>query len=487
MRLKIWLSTVAMMTSVPALAQQTPLVADGGFLATPIADCKTDLRYLNQVGGWQTAWPREWETAARASEFAAAIDRWQAMPAVLDEGIAKLRAGIAAGEMAPRAVVIRVHQQVRDLALALSDNDPKYFSDHDDGNAWNQLLTDTLLPALRNYETFLHTEYLPVARVNPGMSDWEGGGACFEKAALWWTTLDLSSEEIENIGNRILEDTRADLVASADEGTSFDQIMKHLRDGQKTDETTAESLIAISEAALQRAQDNTLSTFNHKASDGITVNEMPAHMQASFPAGFYQRPTDDAPAAYVINPSRAGERRLMAEVIAFHEGAPGHHLFFTYPRDTTWSGYNAGLLEGWAIYAEYLADEMGLYSSTFDRQGMMAKHLWAASRLVVEPGLHLHGWSRDDAINFMLENTVLSQTEIEIEVDRYIAMPGQSLSYMLGADYLLKVREDARTAMGDDFDLQGFHHIVLEPGVRPLPEVGTEIQRWSTGATDGQD
>ena len=99
----------------------------------------------------------------------------------------------------------------------------------------------------------------------------------------------------------------------------------------------------------------------------------------------------------------------MAEVIAFHEGIPGHHLFFAYPRERESSGYNSGILEGWAIYTEYLADEVGLYSSTLDRQGMMAKHLWAASRLVVEPGLHLDGWSRDQAIEFMLENTLLSR------------------------------------------------------------------------------
>jgi len=272
------------------------------------------------------------------------------------------------------------------------------------------------------------------------------------------------------------------LLASADDGEAFDDIMARLRKNQAEDTTTADALIAISQAALDRAEEQTLSVFAQKAGGDITVNEMPAHMQASFPAGFYQRPEGDAPAAYVINPSRPGERRLMAEVIAFHEGAPGHHLFFAYPRDTAFSGYNAGLLEGWAIYAEYLADEMGLYSSNFDRQGMIAKHLWAASRLVVEPGLHLHGWSREDAINFMLENTLLSRTEIEIEVDRYIAMPGQSLSYMLGADFLLTAREAARVAMGDAFDVRSFHDVVLAPGVRPLPDVGADIERWARDA-----
>lgn len=208
---------------------------------------------------------------------------------------------------------------------------------------------------------------------------------------------------------------------------------------------------------------------------------MPAHMQASFPAGYYVGPSDYPGAAgqYVINPSRPGERRLMAEAIAFHEGVPGHHLFFDYPRETQSEGFNAGLLEGWGLYAEYVADEMGLYSSTLDRQGMMAKHLWAASRLIVEPGLHLRGWSRDKAIDFMLENTLLSRTEIEIEVDRYIAMPGHSLSYILGADVIMSERENARAAMGDRFDIRAFHEVVLAPGVRPLPQLREEIRAWA--------
>jgi len=171
----------------------------------------------------------------------------------------------------------------------------------------------------------------------------------------------------------------------------------------------------------------------------------------------------------------------MAEVIAFHEGMPGHHLWSTYPRETASTGYNSGILEGWALYSEYLADEMALYSSTYDRQGMITKHLWTASRLIVEPGIHLRGWSREDAIRFMLENTVMSRIEIEIEVDRYIAMPGQSLSYMIGADLILSERKRAKKLMGKAFDLAAFHDVILLAGVRPLPAVREDIRNWAIG------
>lgn len=168
----------------------------------------------------------------------------------------------------------------------------------------------------------------------------------------------------------------------------------------------------------------------------------------------------------------------MAEVLAFHEGVPGHYLWDTYPRKVAEQGYNSGLLEGWAIYAEFLADDLNLYSSTFDRQGMMAKHLWAASRLIVEPGLHLKGWSRDTAVKFMLDNTFLSKHEAEIEVDRYIAMPGQSLGYILGANLILSERARAKSVLGEAFELAQFHDVILHKGVRPLPQVRNDIRNW---------
>ena len=463
-------------------AQPEPLAADGGFAASALADCKTDLRYLNQVSGWQGVWPREWQAVASASS-PDALARWRAAPAALNKTVEALRAGVANKETAPRPVVLRVLQQVRDLIGALDARDPRYFSDNAAGGAWNALVTDEILPALIEFERFLDVEYLPKARRRPGLSDTEGGGDCFHHAVAFWTTLDLSRDEIEAIGRRLLDATRNDLAATGQDGEDAEAIMARLRAQQTADPTTPAELIAISEKVLMRAQDATLFAFEKTARHAIEVVEMPAHVQASFPAGYYVGPNGDPGSAgqYVINPSRPGERRLMAEAIAFHEGVPGHHLFFDYPRDAPSEGFNAGLLEGWGLYAEYVADEMGLYSSLFDRQGMMAKHLWAASRLVVEPGLHLRGWSREKAIDFMLKNTIMPRAEIEIEVDRYIAMPGHSLSYMLGADLIMSERDRAREELGAAFDIRAFHELVLAPGVRPLPQLREEIRAWAAG------
>jgi uncharacterized protein (DUF885 family) len=291
--------------------------------------------------------------------------------------------------------------------------------------------------------------------------------------------------EIEEIGSRFLKESRAQLLATGKKGETIKNILTVLRTKTENNHTTAKELIAISEMALVRAHDKTSLSFSKRTTKEIVVHEMPKYMQASAPAGYYGRAKGNMPARYIINPSRPNERRLMAEVIAFHEGMPGHHLWSTYPRKNPSTGYNSGILEGWALYSEYLADEMDLYSSTYDRQGMITKHLWAASRLIVEPGLHLRGWSREDAIRFMMENTVMSRTEVEIEVDRYIAMPGQSLSYILGADLILSERNNARNIMGSLFDISEFHDVILGPGVRTLPQVREDIRTWVQLASAG--
>ncbi len=464
-------------------AQSKQLVADSGFAAQALKSCNTDLRYLNQVIGWQVKWPRQWKNTITAGPDSAseAIKTWSQTPAALALAIEMLRLGITSEETAPRVVVIRVHRQVSDLLSALTSENSKYtFKNvkHNNAAQWNTLIRENIAPAVSAFEKFLHNEYLPVTSTAPGLSKLKEGTKCFSDTVKWWTTLSPSQNEIEEIGRRLLNESRTQLLATGKEGDTVASILTNLRNQTETNQTTAKELVSISEMALARAQEKSLLLFSKQTKKKFVVSKMPKYLQASAPAGYYGGAQGNMPARYIINPSRPNERRLMAEVIAFHEGIPGHHLWSTYPRKNPSTGYNSGILEGWAVYSEYLADEMNLYSSTYDRQGMIAKHLWAASRLIVEPGLHLRGWSREDAIRFMMKNTVMSRTEIEIEVDRYIAMPSQSLSYMLGADLILSERKRARAIMGDAFDIASFHDVILEPGVRSLPKVREDIRAW---------
>lgn len=463
----------------------TPLRADSDVAAKALANCNSDLRYLNQVVGWQVQWPRQWKRIVQAGPTikASHLQRWAQAGQAIDAAKEKLQTGIANRGAAPKVVVSRVSQQLADLLPVLQSDDSGYrFKDATTPRSkqWNSLFDNEIIPAIKSYKNMLDQSYLPSATNEVGLGKLEGLSKCFVDAVTWWTTLQISVVDIESIGWQYLQDSQQQLLKTGAAGDSIESILASLRKFNQANKSDADDLRVLSQAALDRANDQTLSAFLNKAQSQLVVNDMPAYMQASAPAGYYVSAQGDNPASYIMNPSRPSERRLMAEVIAFHEGVPGHHLWVAYPRVKQGEGFNSALVEGWAIYAEYLADEMGLYSSTLDRQGMFAKHLWAASRLIVEPGLHVRGWPRKKAIKFMLDNTVMSKTEIEIEVDRYIAMPGQSLSYILGANFILTERQYAKDALGKAFELKGFHEVILRHGVRDFKQVKAQVRRWVT-------
>lgn len=475
------MAAAALVLTSGALAQT--LVADGGFGAQPMRSCQSDLQYLNQVTGWQNHWPSLWQAVRSAGpeERAKAIKHWSAAPEILLATIDALRGSIGTPRAAPAVVVLRVAEQTDNLAAALDARDPRYFDDEAKDAEWNAMLATVIAPAIRDYSSFLRNEYLPGAAEAVGLFALADGAACFDRAIAWWTSLAKPAGDVEAIGRRLLGETRAALAETLAPGETIEHALDNLRQSCGQKETTREDIVRISEGALDRAERALPAWFARSPTAPIVVAPLSRHMEGAYPAGYY-RPAEDPEAngvaAYVVNTSRPLDRRAMAEAIAFHEGLPGHHLHATYPREGSLGGFNAGTMEGWAIYAEYLADEMGLYADLCGRQGMMAKHLWAASRLIVEPGMHLRGWTREQAVAFMLETTALSRQEVEIEVDRYIAMPGQSLSYMLGYDVIASARAKAERALGERFDIREFHDRVLAPPVRDLPTLRTDLQRW---------
>ena len=478
---------ITLLTIQNVAAQSRLIIADSGIARKPIEQCKTDLKYFNQVLGWQSRWPNQWQNVVSSgqNDLDASITYWSAAPQTLLDTIETLKASIQSGETAPDTVVRRVHQQIDDLRISLTSEDSSFIfavATTENSLRWNKLIKQDVSLSLENISRFLLKDYLPHARKEPGLSNITNGTSCYLNAVKWWTGLELTAREIEHIGRQYLNKSGSELLLTAKDNETYHDILKRLKATSTNNSTTAEDLIQISESALIKARNRAHLVFSQKEYPELLVTGLPKHLQDAFLAGrYYSSKKAGSDARSIINPSRPKERRLMAEAIAFHEGIPGHHLWSTFNRTTTAIKYEsgvAGLLEGWAIYAEYLADELDLYSSTYDRQGMIAKHLWAASRLIVEPGIHLNGWTREQAIRFMSENTLLSQSEIEIEVDRYIAMPGQSLSYILGADVILSERNHARQALREAFDIKAFHDVILQGGTRPLPKVREDIRLW---------
>ena len=202
---------------------------------------------------------------------------------------------------------------------------------------------------------------------------------------------------------------------------------------------------------------------------------------------YYRQPTVDGsrPGTYYINTYAPTTRpRYEAEVLAFHESVPGHHTQIALAMEMTGLpefrkhlGPTA-FVEGWALYTERLTDEMGLYSGDLDRMGTLSFDAWRASRLVVDTGIHVKGWSRQQAIQYMLDNTALARNNIENEVDRYIGWPGQALAYKLGQREIFQLRHEAEAALGPRFDIRGFHDRILANGAISLPVLRDQIQEW---------
>jgi uncharacterized protein (DUF885 family) len=249
----------------------------------------------------------------------------------------------------------------------------------------------------------------------------------------------------------------------------------------------SEDLISRSQAALARAKARIHESFGLLPKADVVIERYPKFREKNGP-NEYNPPAEDGsrPAVFFINAYEAEKRsRVEAESTAFHETIPGHHLQIAIALERKeihpigrYLG-NSGYTEGWALYAERLADEMKLFSTDFDRLGMLSSQALRAARLVVDSGIHTLGWTRQQAIDFMLAHTAEDPTEVASEVDRYIIYPGQATAYMLGKLEISKARDEAQQRMGQRFDLKAFHDQVLEDGAIPVSFLHEKIRAWA--------
>jgi uncharacterized protein (DUF885 family) len=255
-----------------------------------------------------------------------------------------------------------------------------------------------------------------------------------------------------------------------------------------------EELLEAARAAITRAEKAAPQWFGVLPSQGCTVQPVPDTEAPGAPAAYYLPPALDGsrPGIYFANTYKAQERdRHIAEAVAFHEAVPGHHFQLTRAQELTdlpllrrLSPFTA-YAEGWGLYAERLADEMGLYSGDVARLGMLAEDSVRAARLVVDTGLHAKGWSRQRVVDFLRANTTMSDVEIRTETDRYISAPGQALAYMTGRLEIQRIRAGAEQALGDRFDIRAFHDTVLGSGALPLSVLDEVVRAWVAAEQTG--
>ncbi len=459
--------------------------------------CREDLWNVSpSFNGWQSmlALVARLQPVATAEERRGAVERFGSIPEYLEVEIDNLREGLRLGYRAYRPNVAGVVEQMDSLLATPVERSPFYepalrSNDPDFRRAMAEVV-EAAAPAIERYRAFLLEEYVQGARDEPGISADPGGVAAYRGAVRYHVSMDPPPEEIHEIGlaELVVIEERMREIAERSFGTSdVREFLDRLRSDPLYTFESREHMIGIARDAVARAAAACPGWFNLLPRAGVEVEPYPSFQEKSAPGGQYNPAPDDGsrPALYLINTYQA-ERHSRAglESTAFHETWPGHHLQVALAKESATSHPIAryfgvsGYIEGWALYSERLADEMGLFSSDLDRMGLLSNEALRAVRLVVDSGLHALGWSRDRALDFLTRHTTEPRSAAESEIDRYIAVPGQASSYMLGRIEILRLRDEARERLGDGFDIAEFHDRVLESGGVTLGFLRRKIEAW---------
>jgi uncharacterized protein (DUF885 family) len=442
------------------------------------------------------------QRSGTAEEQAEVLARWSRMAGQLDQYSADLRIGLDSGLVAPRINVERVLGQLDRLVAAPLDSSPLMaparqrgiLGPAEFGARLRTVTRDSVLPAFWRLRDFLNQQVLPRARLDVGIGQLPGGAACYRALIRVHTSLDLGADEIHGIGREAVTGIRGEMLtlARSEYHTgNLDSLIGAIRADRSAGFATRDQVFQAAVDATRRMETRLPALFGRLPKRSLVVEPMPGYQEADAPSGFYYpgAPDGSRPGRYLVNTSNPRSRpRYTAEVLAFHEGVPGHHLQIGVAQELPLPDFRrfgdgeTAYVEGWALYTERLADEAGAYRDGASRFGMLAFQSWRACRLVVDTGLHALGWSRAQAIDYMLANVPLSRPDIENEVDRYIADPGQALGYWIGEREILRLREAARARLGARFDLREFHDLVLGSGPVTLPILDTLVTQWKPSA-----
>jgi uncharacterized protein (DUF885 family) len=461
---------------------------------------------VDPLGGPQVAFLDlpSYQAVRAPADGAAMADRWAAMGPWIDAHVETMRECAARGLVSPAAPIRRVLDQLDDLLARPDDDWPLLEPTRPERPDWSaaerarftsalaSAVRDGVRPAFERYRATLQDGILPLARPDdrPGLSHVPDGADAYARLTRSHTSLGLRSEAIHRIGQE--EVARIDDELSALAGrvlgtTDRGPAIARLRTDPELHFATGAEVVATARASLARAQAAVPGWFGIQPTAACEVVEMPRHEAEHSTIAYYREPAADGsrPGQYYVNASRPATRpRYEAEALAFHEAVPGHHLQTAIAQERTGLpafrrfGGATAYIEGWGLYSERLADDMGLYSGDLDRIGVLSFDGWRACRLVVDTGMHALGWSRDAAIGFMAEHTALAPNNIANEVDRYISTPGQALAYKIGQLELLRLRTEARERLGGRFDVRDYHDAVLGHGGLPLGTLGEVVRRW---------
>jgi uncharacterized protein (DUF885 family) len=456
---------------------------------------------LTAQDGIQVTFPRLVASMPFATEldYRNYLARIDALPAHIDGLIEQMRESMRSGWTAPKATVRAVPAMLRQLRENLADGTlslpfreipaaiPKQARD-ELALAGPAALRAKAAPALLKLEEFVRTEYLAAARESIAASSLPGGADYYQFMLSDSAGPGVTAAAVHALGlkevARIRAEMRAAIARTGFRG-SFHQFAAFANSDPRLFYTDPEKLLARYRRLVARASIGLPRLFASVPSELLGVKPAQETGAESQGAAYYEAAAEGHPAALVINTSRMAARPLWeTETLALHEGVPGHHVQVARAHELAdlpefrRYGWYVGFGEGWALYAESLGPELGFFADPFSAFGRLNSELLRAARLVVDTGIHALGWSRQQAIDYLAANTANAPADNEVEVDRYIAAPGQALGYKIGQMKIAALRDKAQATLGERFDLRRFHGAVLDNGPLPLPMLEQQVERW---------
>ena len=430
------------------------------------------------------------------------LKRLAALPAFLDQYAVRIRHAAAEKRTQPRVIMDRVLPQLQMQLVAKPEDSPFFerFRKYPDAISAadrerltaeaKRVIAGSVIPAYQRFTKVFRDEYLPACRETVGIWDTPDGRAYYANRARFHTTTNLTPQQIHEIGLQEVARNRAEMLAVMQEvgfkGT-LQEFFQHLRTDPQFYYQTPDELFRAYVYTAKMIEPELPRLFGRLPRTPYGLRVIPATSAPNTTAAYYSGPSFDGkrPGYYYVNLYRPDARpKYEIEVLTSHEAVPGHHLQIALAQEMAdlpkFRRFNeaTAYVEGWALYSERLGYDLGLYKDPYSRFGQLTYDQWRAVRLVVDTGIHDMGWTRQQAIDYFMDNAAKTETDVVNEIDRYIAWPGQALAYKIGQLKILELRERAKAALGDRFDIRAFHDTILATGAVPLEIVERTVDDW---------
>ncbi|ATS20705.1 hypothetical protein PK69_21040 [Xanthomonas phaseoli pv. phaseoli] len=445
-------------------------------------------------------------TGAQPFKTVKDYDNWSrralGIPDLFEQAIANMRAGMQAGVVQPKVLMQKVLPQL-DAIIARNAEDSLFWgpvrnlpADMPEADKqritaeYKRMIEVRIMPAYRALRGFIATEYLPACRDSDGLAALPNGAAWYAYDVRQSTTTDLTPEQVHQIGLDEVARLQGEIQTLAKQVKfrgNLPKFYKFMQTDRRFGFRSDTELLGTYRSLQGRVQLAVPRLFNTQGMPALEVRAVEPQRAQSAASGSYMRPSGNGstPGIFYVNTSDLPSRKTWeAESLYLHEAVPGHHYQLGLQQQLTdlpkfrRLGGETAYIEGWGLYAESLGRELGLYDDPYNYYGYLQNALWRSIRLVTDTGLHSKGWTRSQAIDYMVDNSAMSRADAEAEVDRYMAIPGQALAYKVGEMKIAQLREQAQRELGPRFDVRAFHTEVLKDGSVPLDILQDKIQRW---------